>query len=151
MHHLGKSILPADCVEKLRGHLLDLHEVVVVIETKLLEQPTPTYPLFIAKVPDRLGFVREDGANLLFVRFDDIFRMFHMLPLHPSMVRLVALHMAYQIKMEDTPEIVVVDPYYLQEMFVNNPEGGKNATRYLKNLFLDNVHKLTYLLPYFPE
>ena len=142
MHHLGKSILPADCVEKLRGHLLDLHEVVVVIETKLL----------IAMVPDRLGFVREEGADLLFVRFDDIFAMFHMLPLHPSIVRLVALEMAHQIKLEDTLGILMVDPYYMQEMFVNNLEGRKSATRYLQKLFLDNAsRKCSFLLPYFPE
>ena len=94
-HHLGKSILPANLVEKLSGHLLDLHEIVLVMETRLLEQENPTYPVFIAKVPKRLGFVTEDGADLLFVRFDDIFRMFHMLPLHPSMVRLVALKLAH--------------------------------------------------------
>ena len=99
-----------------------------------------TYPVFIAKVSKGLGFLTEaDDANLLFLRFDDIFRMFHMLPLHLSMVCLVALKLAHQIKMEDTPDIVIVDPYYMQEMFLNNPQGRKEATCYLRNLFLKNV------------
>jgi hypothetical protein len=153
MHHLGRSILPADRVKQLRGHLLDLHEVVLVVERKLLDQEAPTYPLFIANVPERLGFVRENGADLLFVRFDDIFAVYHSLPLHPSIVRLVALQMAHQIKMENTPGIVMVDPYYMQEMFVNNPEGRKSATGYLQKLFLDNASSppCSFLLPYFPE
>ena len=151
-HQLAKSILPDWLVKKLSGDLLDLHELVIFMDTKLFQEKDPTYQVFIAKVPKGLGFLTEaDDADLLFLRFDDIFRMFHMLPLHPSMVRLVALKLAHQIKMEDTPDIVIVDPYYMQEMFVNNPLGRKTATRYLKNLFLENGPKCTFLLPYLPE
>ena len=115
-HHLGELILPDELVEKLTGDLLELHEVVLLAEKNLLKEEDPTFPIFIAKVPEGLGFVTEaeHGGPLhgdpLFVRFDDIFGVFHMHPLHPSIVRLVALRMAHQIKMDDIQDLVIVDP-----------------------------------------
>ena len=99
-----------------------------------------------------MGFVTEEehGAPF-FVRFDDIFRMNHMQPLHPSMVRLVALSMAHKISLENTPNLMIVDPYYMQEMFVNSPRGRASATQHLEDLFVANISKHVYRMPYFPK
>ena len=74
-------------------------------------------PAFIAKVPnaEQFGFVTTGVAGEIFVRFDDIFRMYHMHALHPSIVRLVALSMAHQLCIKDTSGIAIMDPLYMQD------------------------------------
>jgi hypothetical protein len=62
----------------------------------------PAYPIFTVKVPEGLGFVEEHPTDVLFLRFDDIFNMFHMKRLHPTMVRLFALNMAHHVMKEKT-------------------------------------------------
>ena len=57
--------------------------------------------VFFAKVPkiDALGFVTKDSGDVILVRFNDIFIMYHMYPLNPSIVHLVALSMAHHLLM----------------------------------------------------
>ena len=71
-----------------------LHESVLYSENKLLKESRNVYPLYIAKVPKIMGFFHETPGDMLFVRFDDIFDMYHMKALHRSMVRLFVLSMA---------------------------------------------------------
>ena len=152
-HVLGKPILPQKLRDVLPGAMLSFHDGVLELESRMLKEKNLTYPVIFAKVPESesLGFVTEYPAELLVVRFDDIFRMFHMQPLSPSMVRLIALSMAHQICKEGTPEVAIIDPFWMQEQFVNNPRGKAKATKYLEHFFLSNQHKNCFLLPYFPE
>src|ERR1041385_4668095 len=62
----------------------------------------PTYLLYMGKVPEGLGFVDKYPGDLFFLRFNDIFDMFHMNALHPSMVRLAALSLAHQLIKENS-------------------------------------------------
>ena len=70
-----------------------LHDGVLFQEERLLKEKDPTYPVFSAKVPeiDALGFVTKDSEDVLLLRFNDIFNIYHMYALHPSIVRLVPL------------------------------------------------------------
>ena len=48
-----------------------------------------TYPVFVGRVPKGLGFVDTSPGDVLILRFDDVFDMFHMKRLYPTFVRLV--------------------------------------------------------------
>ena len=110
----------------------------------------PTYPLFVAKVPKGMGVVKESPADLIFLRFDDIFNMFHLKRFHPTLVCLVALSMAYQVK-EKTPGITIMDPYYMLESNMRIPLDRIIVTKYIEDFFMANKQKKILLLPYFPE
>ena len=74
-----------------------------------------------------------------------------MYPLNPSIVRLVALSMAHKLLMENTPDIVIIDPYYMKEMFLSTPRARAKVTRYIEDCFKVHSSKSIFLLPYFPE
>ena len=105
VHHMGKAMMLPRLVNLLTGDMRSLHEGVLYNEERLLKEEDPTYPVFHAKVPeiDGLGFVTKDSEDVIVLRFNDIFNMYHMYALHPSIVRLVALSMAHQILKENTP------------------------------------------------
>jgi hypothetical protein len=56
---------------------------------------SPSYPVFFVRVPKKLGFIDRSPGDMFFLRFDDIFEMFHRCRLDPTLVRLVALSMSH--------------------------------------------------------
>ena len=98
-----------------------MHDGVLTIERRLLLEKDPSHPVFVVKVPPGLGFVDNAPADLFFLRFDDIFNMFHLYPLHYTMVRLFSLSLATQIIRENTPGIAIVDPYYMRDGCLGSP------------------------------
>ncbi|MGA5949856.1 hypothetical protein ACPB21_26965, partial [Escherichia coli] len=66
------------------------------------------YPVFVAKVPESKGFVDGDIRGMIVLRFDDIFDMFNLPPLHYTFVRLFLLSMQMRIIRDNTPDIVIV-------------------------------------------
>lgn len=151
VHHLAKPMLPPNYVELLTGPMRSLHDGVLFLEQQLLNDKHPSYPLFTVKVPEKVGFVTEDHGDLFHIRFNDVFDMYHMNALHPSIVRLFALSMAYRIALENTPDIFVIDPYYMKEMSVNSYSGKVRVIKFIEDCFVNNPTKNTFLLPYFPE
>ena len=151
IHELGKPMLPPKFLEIVTSDMRNLHNAILYVETNLAKDDNPTYPLYIGKVPEGLGFVDKYPGDLFFLRFNDIFDMFHMNALHPSMVRLAALSLAHQLIKENTPNIAIMDPFYMQEMFVNNPKGKVAVTKYIEDFFVDHPFKNIFLMPYFPE
>ena len=105
----------------------------------------------MVKVPKGMGFVDKDPAEVFFLRFDDIFNMFHLKRLHPTLVRLVALSMAHQIIREETPGIAIMDPYYMLESNLRNPGDRVIVTKQIEEFLVANKQKEIILLPYFPE
>ena len=68
------------------------------------------------------------------------------------MVRLYALHQAMKIKRENTPNIAIVDPYYMRDCQLAEGSGEPAmATTYLQQFLVDNKRKDAILLPFFPE
>ena len=152
IHELGKPMLPPRLASLLTGDMLSVHDGVQYMETMLLKEKYPALPVLVAKVPSTVGFVTEGNASKIIVRFDDIFRMFHMKSLHSSIVRLFTLSLAHQLSIENTKSISLVDPYYMHDMYLNNPKGRAKAAKYIKEVLLNNYsHKRISLLPYFPE
>ena len=152
IHELGKPILPKRLVSLLSGDMRSVHDGILHMEGMLLKEENPTLPVLVAKVPSTAGFVTQGNANKIIVRFDDIFRMFHMQSLHSSIVRLFTLSLAHQLSVENVKNIGLADPYYMHDMYLNNPRGRAKATKYLEQVLLTNhMNKRITLVPYFPE
>jgi hypothetical protein len=98
----------------------------------------PTYPLFVVNVPKGLDFVDKHPADVFFLRFQDIFSMFHMHRLHRNFVRLFTLAEAYQVRKEQelSPSLAIADPYYLYESYLVNYENILNVMYYIKKSLL---------------
>ena len=111
-----------------------------------------TYPVFIAKVPVGMGFIDYKPAYVFFLRFDDLFGMFHLKRLNPSLVHLFVLSEAYHARKEQEfiPTTTIADPYYMFESKLHTVDGQLAAKEYIQNWFLANRDKTTFLLPYFP-
>jgi hypothetical protein len=148
-HVLGKPILPKHLSEKLRGDMRSLHDGIWHVEQCLLESPNPGYPLFVGKVPKGFGFVDSAPADIMFLRFEDIFKMYHQKRLHQSLVRLVALRMAFDLSKTKNRQVAIMDPYYMQEWIVRNEPG--TVSRYVEEFLVANKDKKAVLVPYFAE
>src|SRR3954463_549000 len=95
-------------------------------------------PIFVVKVPLGLGFVANAPEDLFFLRFDDIFNMFHLYPLHYTMVRPFSLSLAMQIIRENTSGIAIVDPYYMCGGCLGSPAERSIVASYLKRILVAN-------------
>ena len=98
-----------------------------------------------------MGFVDNSPGDLFFLRFDDIFNMFHLKRLHYTLVRLFSLSMAMQVLREKTPGVAIVDPFYMRDSVLSNPGDRRVVIEYLQNFMLKNKRKDYILMPFFPE
>ena len=95
-------MLPPEVVQILTADMRGLHDSILFIEKELLKSKSPTYPLFPVRVPLGVGFVDKYPAELFFLRFDDLFNVYNLRRLDPTVVRLVALKMAHIMMEEST-------------------------------------------------
>ena len=102
-------------------------------------------------MPGGMGFVDNSPGDLFFLRFDDIFNMFHLKRLDYTLVRLFSLHMAMKVEREKTPSIAIVDPYYMRDTVLSNAGDRTIVRDYLRDIMLANKRKNYILIPYFPE
>ena len=153
MHIAGRPMVPPDVLQLMTGDMQMLHERVLTPELDLLKMKDPTHPhpLFTAKVPEAVGFCKEDPADLIFVRFDDIFKMFNLKRLHPHLVRLFCLSTAHQVLKEKIGGVAIADPYYMIETNFRSHEGWQFMSKHLEEIMVENKWKDYILLPYYPE
>ena len=147
----GEPMLTKKLLRLATSEMRSVHDGVLTIERRLLAEKDPSHPVFVVKVPRGLGFVDNVPADLFFLRFDDIFNMFHLYPLHYTMVRLFSLSLAIQIIRENTPGIAIVDPYYMRDGCLGSANERRIVASYLKRIFVANKTKEYILVPYFPE
>jgi hypothetical protein len=55
-----------------------LHDSILYLEQRKLDENDSTYPHYMAKVPKGKGFVEAAPVNIMLLRFADIFYIFHM-------------------------------------------------------------------------
>ena len=89
----GKPMLPTAMLDAATGPMRSLHDSVLTIERRRLSEKDLAYPVFTAKVPEGKGLVDSDIGRVIFLRFDDIFAMFNLYPLHYTFIRLFSLSM----------------------------------------------------------
>ena len=107
------------------------------------------YPLFAVKVPRNLGFVDTFPGDKFYLRFEDIFNIYHFQQLHPSFTRLFALRMATTVTKEEIPGIAIADPYHMQDSFLHSEVGHDNARDYIQRFMVENKSKSILLVPSF--
>ena len=126
-----------------------LHETVLTREQLLLSEKNPSYPVFTVKVPTDFGFVTAYPADLLFIRYEDIFALFHMHALDRNLVRLVSLSMAHDIIVEKTPTVAIMDPFYMTPGTTETEQAF--LANYITAFMVTNKDKQCFIIPYFPE
>ena len=77
--------------------------------------------------------------------------MFNLHPLHYTFVRLFSPSMEMQIIRDKTPDIVIVDPFYMHAKNLCSAGDQHVASSYLEGVILANPDKDNFLMPYFPE
>ena len=109
--------------------------------------------MFTVKVPKDLAeFVHETPADLFFISYEDVFRLFHFRRLDYNLVRLYALNQAMRIRRDNTPYIKVVDPNYMRDsLLVEGSTTRAKATKFLQRIMLNNKDKNNFLMPFFSE
>ncbi|KAK1631515.1 hypothetical protein QYE76_005830 [Lolium multiflorum] len=115
MHEAGKPILGPELQHLASGDMLPLQDSILVLESILLKDKDPNYPVFTVRVPRDVGFVTDAPADIFFIAYEDIFKLFHSRRLDYNLVRLFALNLAMKIKRESTPDVAIADPYYMRE------------------------------------
>ncbi|KAK1678156.1 hypothetical protein QYE76_039004 [Lolium multiflorum] len=149
MHHLGQPMLPAHIVQQVTPDMRSLHDAVLMKEDLLLRDRNPSYPVLTAKVPTGYGFVTTYPADLMFIRYEDIFRLLNMQQLDRNLVRLVSLSMAHDIAMENTTDIAIMDPFYMTPAVVQNEQAF--LAKYIKDFLVLNKDKKCFAISYFRE
>jgi hypothetical protein len=79
----------------------------------------------VVKVPTNVGFVDGYPGDLFFIRFEDIFRFLHMFWMDKSLVRVISLSMAHDIIVERRGRVAIMDPFYMDELFLGAPGNGR--------------------------
>nr|BDI54557.1 putative reverse transcriptase [Triticum aestivum]BDI54625.1 putative reverse transcriptase [Triticum aestivum] len=128
-----------------------LHDSVFSLEKRRLRENDVAYPVFVAKVPEGKGFVDGPIGGTIVLRFDDIFAMFNLHPLHYTFVRLFSLSMEMRIIRDKTPDIVIVDPFYMRAKNLCSTGDRHVTSSYLEGVILANPDKDNFLVPYFPD
>ena len=87
--------------------------------------------------------------ELFFITYEDIFKLFHMLRLDRNVVRLVSLKMAHDIIVEKTPDLSIMDHFYMTVGTIDKEQVF--VVKYITDFLVANKDKSCFLLPYFPE
>src|SRR3954468_12213631 len=146
VHVAGKRMISHAMFDAASGPIQSMHDSVLMIETRRLSENDVAYPVFTAKVPEGKGFVACNIGRLIFLRFDDIFAMFNLHPLHYTFVRLFSLSMEMQIIRDKTPDIVIVDPLYMRAKILGSAGNRQVASSHLKGVILANPDKDNFLV-----
>jgi hypothetical protein len=104
----------------------------------------------MAKVPTGRDFIEDAPADIMLLRFADIFDIFHQNRLYQTLVCLFSLSMVMQVIRDKTPGIAIVDPYYMRESQLSKWEGQKVASEYLSIVMRKNIGK-DLIMAYFPK
>ena len=111
VHVAGRVMLPTNMLNAATGAMRSLHDSFFPLEKRRFSQNDVAYPIFMANVPEGKGFVDSAIGGTIVLRFDDIFAVFNLHPLHYTFVRLFSLSMEMRIIRDKTPDIVIVDPF----------------------------------------
>ena len=151
VHVAGRAMLPTNMLNAATGAMRSLHDSVLSLEKRRLREKDVAYPVFAAKVPEGKGFVDNSIGRTIVLRFDDIHAMLNLHPLHYTFVRLFSLSMEMRIIRDKTPDIVIVDPFYMRAKILGSAGDRQVASSYLEGVILANQDKDNFLVPYFPE
>jgi hypothetical protein len=141
MHYLGEPMLPSKILKDMGDSIKDVHDNIMYLEDQLLREKNPGYPVHVVKVPTNVGFVNGYPGDIFFIRFEDIFRLLYMFWTDKSLVRLISLSMVHDIIIERRGRIVIMDPFYMDELFHGAPENRAIFSKYIEDFMVAKKDK----------
>jgi hypothetical protein len=131
IHEAGKPIMTDEQVANTSGAMVNLMHDILFLEEGLLKETNPSYPIFTVKVLADVGFVDDHPADIFFISYEDIFKLFNIKWLEYNLVRLYALQRAMKVNRELNPGITIADPYFMREGMLLNPVNHSRTKEYL--------------------
>jgi hypothetical protein len=131
-------------VANTSGAMVNLMYGILFLEEGLLKETNPSYPIFTVKVPANMGFIDDHRADIFFISYEDIFKLFNARRLDYNLVRLYALQQMMKVNREENPGVAIADPYFMREGMLLNPVNRSRAKEYLQKFLLDNKSKKTF-------
>src|SRR4051812_34670065 len=98
-------MLPKDMLELPTSDMQSVHNSIMTLEKILLREKHPSY----------LGFITTVPADMIIMRFSEIFNLFQLKRLDNSLIHLFSLSMSMSIKRDQTPSAAILDPFYMRE------------------------------------
>jgi hypothetical protein len=115
IHEAGKSIMTDEQVANASGAMVNLMHSILFLEEGLLKERNPSYPAFMVKVPADVSFVDDHPADIFFISYEDVFKLFNAKRLDYNLVHLYALQRAMKVNREQNPGVAIADPYFMRE------------------------------------
>src|SRR4051812_35047182 len=128
-----------------------VHNSILTLEKMLLREKNPSYPIFMAKVPLNMSFINNVPADMIIMRFSEIFNLFHLKRLDHSLIRLFSLSLSMTIRRDQTPNIAIFGPFYMCESVLMEAGDATLVAGYIKEFMLENASKDLFLTTYCPK
>jgi hypothetical protein len=64
-------------VANASGAIVNLMHGILFLEEGLLKETNPSYPVFTVKVPADVGFDDDLPADIFFISYEDVFKLFN--------------------------------------------------------------------------
>ena len=77
--------------------------------------------------------------------------MFHLKRLDHSLIRLFSLSLSMTIRRDQTPNVAILDPFYMRESVLMDDGDATIAAGYIRNFMLENMSKDLFLMTYSPK
>ena len=150
-HFPGEPILLKALNDLLSTELRLLHDTILCREKYTFSHGGGFYPIFPVMVQLNLGLGDDLPPDKFYVPFEDIFNLFHLYKLGPSLIRLWAINTAYTAICELNKVVAVADSYLMQESNENLLDDRQAMRNYLTDFMLANTVKDCLLVPYYPK
>jgi hypothetical protein len=143
IHEAGKPVMTEEQVAHASGAMVSLMHGILFLEEGLIKETNPSYHVFRVKVPADMGFIDDHPTDIIFISYEDVFKLFNAKRLDYNLVCLYALQRAMKVNREEKPCVAIADPYYMREGMLLNPANHSRAKEYLQKFLLDNKSKKT--------
>src|SRR3954462_11097199 len=100
----------------------------------------------MAKVPLNMGFINTIPADMIILRFSEIFNLYHLKRLDHSLIRLFSLSLSMSIRRDKTPSIAILGPFHMRDRILIGDGDAALAAGYVTDFMLRNADKDSFLM-----
>jgi hypothetical protein len=151
MHYLGEPMLPSEILKDMGAASRMCMTTLCIRRTNFSKRKILGTQYMWSRCPPMWALWMGTPGDLFFIRFEDIFRLLHIFWMDKSLVCLISLSMAHDFIVERRGRIVIMDPFYMDELFLGAPGNRAIVSKYIEDFMVDNKDKDGFLMPYFFE